>query len=538
MPNIIIQPENAVLDIRTCEVMPRRVRSIAIDAPSDPVVTAGNLKLIGGYSTELVASTPDAIDGGKLISDITINMEPGAGLGRFDGCDEDNIFIRRIKGLSGDAQGNFILGTQDCYRVERPTVVVSEDPRQVTIRAAGLEDIEARAALLISNNCGPCCSCADYSAVWEAIRKLRELYNSLGQRATAVRDLHRQNIQRWKAAGKTRNANPLRLSIVPLTCCTLGVTGGYCNSSGDFLSELELRFTISGATPAGETICGQTFRAGNYQRNSPAYAGHIPTGSREPYELGGSYPTYTARFTGVSKGGLALITFQLGFAGCTSADQVMVRMEAVNPTTGEAILYDATWPKGEEYLPVEAADVHSPLQPGNPCDESSCEGESSSSGTPGSGSSSSSSSSSTDCETLAPTDFTVTIGSVPGQTCLGANCDGFSGEFTVPPGGDSGVENICDWQLTLTPDEPICGTSGGGPCIGVQLDARVSGKLTVYVYLMQACGTQYAMFKRTFNDYDGDPTSLLQDMVIPYASNVGSMVCDLSSALVRITANP
>lgn len=528
-----ITPTDAFIDSRTLERMPRRLKSINLESPATSIVQA-DVTIAGGYNTDFEILEAESNDGGRRVTDVTINFEGGAGLGRTDGCEQD-LYIKRINSVAAASHGNFVLDAKDCYRLIRPVASMTYEPRQATLTPNTLK---------LDNDCRPCCDCEDFMAVYEAIRRLRERYYEIGVRATTARDQHRENISRWNEQGALRASNPLRLTVLPLSCCQIGITGAYCNSSGDVLEQLELRFRISG-DGTGTPVCGQAFRAGSFQHVGTETAGRASSTARERYEMSGEWPQFSAFFDIIPKGGMALVTFMLDMQGCANGDALDISLGAYDGVTGTQMQYDESWPDAETFRDVPQLDIRAALFSGDLCDESAtCENaveeEASSSG---SESSSSSAATNEECCTDVPTSFSVKISGIPWKTCGNDSCSNFNGTFTCPTGGDADppVDGVCNWQYQYDPDRGLCDNDNA--CIGVQLDGRVQGKLDVFVFILEECANgqqRYATFKKSFTGLptEVDCASLLSSYTtIPYSSTTGTLNCAVDQATVRVRAN-
>ena len=285
-----------------------------------------------GFNTVLTAADPIVTDGKRRTTDISFNASPNSGKGRFGpGCsDVVPAELRRINTIGGDNRGNFLIDATGCYRVERPIhSVLQESPRQVRVRDHTIQ---------IFNDCGPCCDCDDFIAVWEAIRKLRNRYAALIARAQAARDLYHINRQRWNESKECREADRLRLILQPSCPGELGVAVGYCNNSEDCIDGLVIHISFDYedktgdcnnaadngpltaiSTPTfGQLLCSSVFRQGNIDgtANPPKRI------SNEFYVLGGVYPHFYAIWDKVDPGTMASVTFRIQYVDTTTTDSI------------------------------------------------------------------------------------------------------------------------------------------------------------------------------------------------------------------------
>lgn len=316
--DIYIEPAAAQLDGRVPYQIPKRVTSFRIGLST---LKAANVVFRNGFNTKVIAADPVVVDGDRRTTDVTLSAEAGSGAGRFGpACDELDSPIRRINGVGPNDRGNFLLDATDCYRVERPVQsTLQASPRQVQIRDHTLR---------ISNDCGPCCECDDFIAVWEAIRKLTVKYTDLITRTQAARDQYHANRQRYLDDLECRLDDRLRFLMEPICPDEVGVAVGWCNNTTQCLTGLIIHISFAyvdgtgkctalggGALTASTTAvfselpCASTFRDGNIIK-SPL--GETP-GRRELYTLGGTWPHFWAIWDQVDPGGMATATFRIKF---------------------------------------------------------------------------------------------------------------------------------------------------------------------------------------------------------------------------------
>ncbi len=358
-----IVPDNGVLDSRTLELIPRRVRSIRLQG--DPAAESGNLKFENGYNTTFVVTPPPANDGGRKVTTILAGAAPGSGLGRYPACD-DFVPLSKINGIPGDGRGNFIISAADCLRVTQPSHIVAQ--------TASLTP----ATVQISNDCSACSDCQDYRSVYEALRRQWASMVTIGHAAEAARDQYTENRKRWILSGRARQAIPLRLAVSPASYCRVSITGAYCNNGAAAIGNLKLRFSLvysNGAYPdivantpgSGVPICGSAIRAGNFQRSSSMLAGRTSSTTPELYAMLGAWPTYEAQFDTVSSGGMAFVNFMLQFPSCDASQQAQVVLEAIDGDTGSSLTYFNDWPQNTEPLPVRPLLALAGFMPDDPC---------------------------------------------------------------------------------------------------------------------------------------------------------------------------
>jgi hypothetical protein len=332
-----MEPESAVLDERTLERRLPRVTSMRVDAGSKLVET---LRWQYGHNLTFDVETPDPADGERRKTYVTVNVQPGTGRGVFPADCEDSAsrYVTQINGVTADEHGSFTLDAGDCYRLERP---IFEELESGVRRAVAVIDH----TLQIFNDCGPCCSCDDFINTYEGIRRLRDRYADLYERANAVRAQYLLNLQRFSDQRECRVNDPLRLTVRPLCHDELAVAVGFCNNTGRCLNNLIIPISFEYNDIAGDVYPGTTdpvvfeteyaagspyippdnvFRAGNRGGSSAAGSSAVP----ELYALGGEYPYLYAAFDRVDPGSSASVVFRLSLPYSTPADTVRIAIDA------------------------------------------------------------------------------------------------------------------------------------------------------------------------------------------------------------------
>lgn len=360
--DIYIEPVAAVLDARVVYQLPKRVTSFRIGLSTlKPDSSGDNSNIIfqNGFNTTVVSEDPIVIDGERRKTNIIIGAAPDSGKGRFGaGCsDAVQSPLRRINTIAGTARGNFLIDATGCYRVERPiTEVLQADPRQVQVRDHTIR---------ISNDCGPCCDCDDFIAVWEAIRRLRNKYADMIARAQVTRDTYHSNRDRFNTSKTCRENDKLRLVLQRICPGEMGVAVGYCNNSTDCIIGLVIHISFdyldgtgkckasNGTDPLGavtiptldQLVCSSVFRRGNVDAtlDPPRFV------ANEFYTLGGTYPHFFAVWDKVDPGTMASVTFRLRFANTTSIDVVEAIADAF--TVGNEILVSSFDSPVPGYIP-------------------------------------------------------------------------------------------------------------------------------------------------------------------------------------------
>lgn len=257
-----IVPAAGELDARTYTRRPLRLLSVTAGATT---VSSGPIVLAEGYNCRLTPEQVTAADGGRARTRLRVRLAPGDGQGRTPPCTDIAPVLRRINGVGPDAGGNLAIDVGGCYRLQRPTVVVSESPRTVEptyggapvqvaaaarlVSEAGYEEPAAQAAVAaatfaLSNNCGPCCECRDFVNTYEGVRRLDTRARLIGVRGEAVRDLHQDNIDRWNAQRRCRLLRAMRLLLAAEPGGNLFVGGQWTNMLGGCARGVWLRLTF------------------------------------------------------------------------------------------------------------------------------------------------------------------------------------------------------------------------------------------------------------------------------------------------------
>ncbi len=260
--NLFYELEDADLDDRSVEQLPRRVRTITVGVDT---AEAEDVFFDAGYNTEMIISDP-AVVGRRTRTTISLSAIPGKGLGRYSNCEELEQDIKRINGITADDRGNFSLDALDCYRAEVPHEIESEDAVA----------IPEPATLQLFNDCGPCADCQDYINVYEAVRKLYDQVRDLGSRAEAVRDQYAANKDRWEDELTCRLEKRLKASAIALCGNRVSLTVGFCNiNEADTVAapvSLAITVTSGGMTPVVPIEIDSTYRSGNYTGPMPVGA--------------------------------------------------------------------------------------------------------------------------------------------------------------------------------------------------------------------------------------------------------------------------
>lgn len=331
-------PDRAVLNDRTVDQLPKRLRSLTVlldQLRQTPV------NLTAGYNMRIDVAAQPATSGRRRVTRLTFNAVPGAGLGTFPDCEPQPLYIRKINNVRPTDTGHFSLAAADCYWIRPPTTVVSESPRTTlpatavspgNIPTPGLphaaagtaknlpgwpeDDSPDYAQLQIGNDCAPCVDCEDYVAAAKYMNKTAGAYRAAGASAEQTRDTYALSRDRWLAYAACVQQRPLRVRLLPQLCPFIDVAAQFCNQGTTCYTNLELGIALSTSPTGGEgeAVPGYTFIHG---------ASAVPgrkTGRDERYDLGGDWPNYSAFFDTILPGQSVYVRFRLKFSDCGLSD--------------------------------------------------------------------------------------------------------------------------------------------------------------------------------------------------------------------------
>lgn len=192
---VLLSPESGELDERAHELIPERITSIQVGTD----IITGNVTIVAGYNVQLekdqsnsrsvispIPGFASAANTGlnAVESTIVLSAVAGGGSGAFPGCQDTNLGLRSINGVTADASGSFLLGATGCLFVRPPYLL--DTPTQL-----------ASASLRMGNNCTVCSSCDDYLKVYSIEQGLHDRLARIGDSTAGVVDAHNHTIDRW-----------------------------------------------------------------------------------------------------------------------------------------------------------------------------------------------------------------------------------------------------------------------------------------------------------------------------------------------------
>lgn len=227
----------AVLDPRTCDRLPARVKSLTVGV----VNMQGAVDFKAGNNILLSGNDTVRTDGTKFVDQVNIDAVPGAGAGRVTGCDDAAVQIRRINQITPDCGGDFKIQVDDCFRPKLPLSVADG---LATYYADGLTEAQAKAAIQLTSDCHPCRDCDYYVRTYRGLKRVWNRWKDAAGDAETTRDTFADNRSRWLASKECREANKTRMVLRTLNNCKVSAGGSLCNATDECVRNVELRFTV------------------------------------------------------------------------------------------------------------------------------------------------------------------------------------------------------------------------------------------------------------------------------------------------------
>lgn len=344
-----IRLSNGTLDGRTTSRVAAKLTRLSILGQSGAIGDGnGGLNkgiLASGYNTELTVSAAAVADGGRRVTTFNIDMSPGLGLGKYTvDCDDITGWgIKKINNIRPSNYQNFDITAEEnsCTRIQRPWKEQLSDPvfgcRTAKLRTAALE---------IDGDCPPCCSCDNFIAVYESIRRLSAILTDHVARAHAVRDWLKDGIARIDQQRECRAQHRLRAYAQPECPDKIACSIAYCNSTVECVKNVLIPISfeyndainsdinaytnyngnVDGLPGIPLEICGFTKRAGNV---SEKYIYQLA----RPYVLGGKYPNYWVFFDAIERGSIGFVTFFVEFPSSQRGDTAKFAIDAYSLPT-------------------------------------------------------------------------------------------------------------------------------------------------------------------------------------------------------------
>lgn len=335
-------PAPGELDARTYNKLPQRLTNIKVGLTD----ISGNIAFEEGYNMQLTASTTtsdisqlkladigidtartEVIPGTRTTNYVTLSSAAGFGLGTFPSCDATtsaSVVLRNLSGAVADTKGNVKFDEDGCLRYQRPVSLTSLSPRQFVYASPSLTTTEAKSAIELLNDCGPCCDCEFFARTYQGLKRQWFMYQGIATEAEGVRDKFRTNVDRWHAAKACREGNPLSLSLLPEPDCKVVCSTVFGNTSKCCLRDIHFRFTfyyyrdgvLIDPPDLSYFDCNRTEIYGDPQKNGP-----------EQIVLMGDYPVYEAIADYANPQSNTRVTFRFCFPNCEDGDRVKIRTD-------------------------------------------------------------------------------------------------------------------------------------------------------------------------------------------------------------------
>lgn len=355
---VYFEPSDGRLDARVISRIPRLVQRISVvTAETDPnkdikLPVNCNAVLRAGYNMLLEPVPSVAKDGEEQHATIRLSAVPAAGAGRVP-CSPE-VLLRRINDAQANSNGAVIIDASGCYRVERPIDELVIFSLQESLPEYGDDVALVANTLQLSNDCGPCCECDDFVAVYEALRRLTARFNRLGLRAEAIRDQYIANKEAWEDEVLFRRGRALRLVSHSLPYKHIAIGFGICNASELPIKDIALELCAlhyrddmlleeAKVCPVPRT----TYMLGN------TIPGEVKGRKRTPYDLEQDGAKFSAYFDCIDPVSLGTVTTVLRFEKAQEDDEIRLELRAkgvdtvrAQPVCDQTILKD-----------VEAVDV-------------------------------------------------------------------------------------------------------------------------------------------------------------------------------------
>jgi hypothetical protein len=333
-----IVPTEGELDSRTYNKLPQRLNTVKVglsDLSGEITLEEGyNIGLASADSTSDIAqvtladlgvegSPVSVVAGTRKTNYVTLSAVAGSGLGAFPSCDDvapTGLLLRRLNGAVPDEKGNVIFHAEGCLRSKRPVTLTSVTPRTFSYGDPSLTAAEAKAALKLLNDCGPCCDCDNFVRTYVGLRRQWILYEGIAQNAEVARDRLSSNITRWEAQKLCREADPLRLSLLSEKQCSMAYSVVFGNTSKCCLRAVHFRFTVTQDVLAPATAITPY----DLQKTKVYMDGQS---GAVPYVLIGNYPVYEIIVPYCNPQSNTRMTFRLCFPGCSNLTRVKIRTD-------------------------------------------------------------------------------------------------------------------------------------------------------------------------------------------------------------------
>lgn len=252
------------------------------------------LRLRRGYNTNLT-TLQTRTTRGEIVQDVTVDIVPGAGIGRFPACDA-NLGISALGGAKPTEAGDLIITGDDCLRFQ-PKVTYDIDGATVVDGQFTLEDI-----------CQAGCQCEDFTelakyttATWNRMREIATRANEIRNQYHSIRD-------HMAAVKECAEKQPLRLEAWPIRPCEMAVMVGVCNPGDENMEDITVQLDIKTTDdePIDDAIvhCDSIYRV-DHESGKP-----LP----KPYSFESPMPGAQIKFKCIPPNSMGYVTFRLKLA--------------------------------------------------------------------------------------------------------------------------------------------------------------------------------------------------------------------------------
>lgn len=309
---VSLVPVNATIDERAVYKVPKRVTAFILPDHSNIKFVRTAVDFLAGFNTQLTAGEEEERSLRKT-RQITFNVEPGAGLGKYKDCADPDPPIYSINGLTGP---DILITAEKCLWMRIPTTFNAGSTALIPVKQGG------HATQIIGSNCPACCTCDDYVDLANYMNVTRDRYKEMGDDVKGVLLAHSNNIERWSTQRECRVRTPIKACMTAQRCPFIDVIVQYCNLCEKCAENVTLNLAFTSPGNSATIACGYTFVT-----NKDVKGGL--------YQLGGSWPNYTANLSKVGAGNAASVQFRLEFE---NAAPTVVGLTATGTTKDGQIL--------------------------------------------------------------------------------------------------------------------------------------------------------------------------------------------------------
>ena len=174
------------------------------------------LKMRGGYNTEF------SVDGSSL----DVAVAPGNGEGTLQNCSEDALAIRSIAGGPASSNGNFLVTSDDCFRIQ-PELRGDGDTRTVVNGSYYLHD-----------DCEACCRCEEKAAVWRLAKEMQDRLIPMVGRYQELRRIYNERVSQINKGNDCSTRPLLNADLVNIDQTKAQLYISVCNGTTETLEDV------------------------------------------------------------------------------------------------------------------------------------------------------------------------------------------------------------------------------------------------------------------------------------------------------------